>query len=276
MSSDEIKDIDSNSAATTPSREDRAQEALLGAAEKLIRVRKHELLLVEDTAAHAAIIRRAVNPNVWQIEHVTRAGDAVNSFERNPERIVLLDLSLPDNSGLQLLVRLRQINPDAPFIVCTSTDQVAVSVEAMQRGAWDYVVKGEPKETSERIVAAIERAWKARLHLAETQLIERTRLVELVRSQRLEAIETIVRTVCHEVNNPLSGVVALSQLLRQNDKLDVDLQRLADGIIRSAKEVADVVQKLKHVGDQVVEFGGREIFSTVEDDSSVEAVLPKP
>jgi DNA-binding response OmpR family regulator len=230
-------------------RETEVNELLHEAAEKLVKSREHVVLLVEDTAAHAAIIRRALDANIWTIEHVTRAAAALQTFEMNPHRIVLLDLSLPDGDGLQLLRRLRAVNRDAPIIVVTATDQVSVSVEAMQNGAWDYVVKADPKETAKRISAALERAWQGRLRAAESSLIEQARFVELVRAERLEAMESVVRTVCTEVNNPLSGVIAMSQLMLQHENLDTDLQQLADGIARSASQVAEVVKKLRSAED---------------------------
>ena len=247
-------------------------ETLCEAAQRLVQAKRHAILLVEDTAAHAALVRRALDADVWEIEHVTRGSDALRSFERDPTRIVLLDLSLPDTDGLQLLVRMRAIYHLAAIVVVTATDNLNVSVDAMRKGAWDYVVKGDPQASLAQICSAIARAWEQRIKLAENELMEKTKIVELVRAQRLEAIETVVRTVCHEVNNPLSGVVALSQLLAQYSNCDNEVQRLAEGISRSAQQVAEVVQKLREIGDQPVSFGGRTVLSidAVEQTDSVD------
>ena len=232
------------------------------AAERLLRAKRRDVLLVEDTAAHAALIRRALETEGWEIEHVTRASTAILSFTRDPDRIVLLDLSLPDGDGLSVLSEISRYNSDAPVIVVTAREQVSASVEAMQKGAWNYVVKGEPRETAEKLREAVETAWIRRLQAAEARLLEQSRIRQMVKSERLQAIELIVRTVCHEVNNPLSGVVALSQLLSQNEKLgdEADLKRMAEGIARSAQEVARVVQKLRSIGDNETEFGGKQIL----------------
>lgn len=233
---------------------------LHAAAEQLVRARQRTILLVEDTAAHALIIRRTLSSAGWDVEHVTRASAALDSFQRDSERIVLLDLSLPDSEGMQLLARLRAFNPQAAIVVVTATDRVAVSVDAMKRGACDYVVKEDPAVTAEQLLTAVDRAWLGRVRAAENKLIETTRLVETLRAERLEAIEVVVRTVCHEVSNPLTGVVALSQMLSKNTGLDADLQRIAEGIVKSAQQVREVVDKLKAVGDTVVEFGGKQIL----------------
>lgn len=231
------------------------------AAERLVSSKKRAILLVEDNAAHAALIRRSIDQNIWNIEHVTRASSALQSFSKDPERIVLLDLSLPDSSGLELLSNLLALRKNTAVIIVTSLEEVQTSVEAMRRGAWDYVVKGDPQETGIRIRDAIDRAYTRRLAQAEQDLIEQARILQLVRTERLEAIELIVRTVCHEVNNPLSGVVALSQLLGERSKeIEPELRSLAEGILNSAQEVARVVKKLHHVGDNVTEFGGKRVL----------------
>jgi ActR/RegA family two-component response regulator len=219
------------------------------AALELIEAKSKKLLLVEDTAAHALIVSRAIDASIWDFKHVTRGDAALQTYVQDPSRIVLLDLSLPDASGLDVLRQMLQINSQAVVIVVTSIDQVHTSVEAMKIGACNYVVKADPTETSSNISKAIEEAWQTRLRKSEYCLLEKSKLIELVRTERLEAIELVVRTVCHEVNNPLSGVMALSQLLSKSSDLDGDLQRLADGIYGSALEVSEVIKKLHNLSD---------------------------
>ena len=232
-----------------------ANKELHDAALRLVAAKRNAILLVEDTAAHAIIIQRAFDTSIWVIEHVTRAQAALSAFSTDPDRIVLLDLSLPDSTGLDLLKRLHAINPGAPIIIVTSTDQVPVSVTAMQNGAWDYVVKstgaatGSKEKVGESIARAVQNAWDKRMYMAEQELCEQSKVVELIKKERLDAIESIIKTVCHEVNNPLSGIVALSQILKSKESLDSDMQHLADTIHSSAKEVANVVKKLYSISN---------------------------
>lgn len=236
-------------------------EGLHQAAMRLIAARRRSILLVEDTAAHAALIRRALDESVWNIEHVTRGKAAIESFMNEPDRIVLLDLSLPDCEGLTVLSQIRSQNPYAAIIVVTSTAELSVSVESMRKGAWDFVLKAAPEETSANIREAVERAWQRQMRETEAKLIEQSKIAELVKAERLEAIEVIIRTVCHEVNNPLSGVVALTQLLQEHKDIDDEVQQLANGILRSAKEVAEVVQKLHGIQDEQTTQNGKPIFN---------------
>ncbi|HQH28694.1 MAG TPA: response regulator, partial [Oligoflexia bacterium] len=223
---------------------DSLNELLFSAAGTLVHARERSVLLVEDTAAHAAIIRRALDPSIWAVQHVTRGSLALDAFSENPHAIVLLDLSLPDSSGLLVLKRLRALNADAPIIVVTSIDQVSMSVEAMQAGAWNYVVKADPKETAARITSAVEEAWQRRIKSAEARLVDQARIAQLVRNERLEAVESLMRALCTEVNNPLSGILALAQILLEHRNLEPDLRQIAENIALSAAKALEVVQRL--------------------------------
>ena len=225
---------------------------LYSAAHDLVCAREHSVLLVEDTAAHAAIIRRGIDAGTWRIEHVTRARTALETFEKNAQRIVLLDLSLPDSDGLKLLAKLKAINPGAPIIVVTATDQVSVSVEAMRSGACDYVVKTDPQQTASRIAESLSRAWRDRLRAAEERLIEQARLLEILDNERANATETVLRTMCAEVNNPLSGVMALAELLLKQGDLNESSRDIVAGLARSAGQLAEAVQKISATPDASV------------------------
>ena len=237
---------------------------LHSAALQMVQAQARDVLLVEDTAAHATLILRALRPYHWSINHVTRAREALKRFEENSNQIVLLDLSLPDSKGFDVLKRMHRCNPQAPIIIVSSTDQVKVSVEAMQHGACNYVVKSDSETIASELSNALEDAWKKRIDQAERVLLKESRLTEAMKTNKHDAIEDTIRTVCDEVNNPLSGVMALSQLLLEKSELNEETQRLVEGIAFSANEVADVVKRLQELQDdnEVEELGTASYYNT--------------
>ena len=100
------------------------------------------LLHVEDNAGDAALIQAYVataQPNAI-FDTITRLSDIT------PERAALadcaiLDLSLPDASGLEALVVLRGMSYDLPIIVLTGFDDLSLGIAALGSGAEDYLVK---------------------------------------------------------------------------------------------------------------------------------------
>src|SRR3546814_5474514 len=69
----------------------------------------------------------------------------------NPEYpgIVISDVKLPQMDGLQFLERLRAIDPDLPVVLITGHGDIAMAVDAMRRGAYDFIEKRSEEHTSE-------------------------------------------------------------------------------------------------------------------------------
>ncbi len=105
----------------------------------------HRLLLVEDNPSDAALLRamlEEVRSEQYETLCVTTAGQAVNVALRQHFDIVLLDLSLPDSQGLETIQKLHAAVPATPIVVLSGLSDEQVSMEAVQHGAQDYLVKG--------------------------------------------------------------------------------------------------------------------------------------
>jgi diguanylate cyclase len=101
------------------------------------------LLLVEDNAFIARLVAEmlATQDAPLELVHVERLADALVSLVASRPACVLLDLTLPDASGLQALVDVRRAVPDVPVVVLTGTEDEELAVRAVQEGAQDYLVK---------------------------------------------------------------------------------------------------------------------------------------
>jgi signal transduction histidine kinase/DNA-binding response OmpR family regulator len=75
------------------------------------------------------------------LEHVKRLGEAITHIHTSPVDVALLDLTLPDSSGLASLDTLIHAFPALPIVVLTNTNDEDLAVEAVRHGAQDYLVK---------------------------------------------------------------------------------------------------------------------------------------
>ncbi|MDO8784758.1 MAG: diguanylate cyclase [Syntrophales bacterium] len=103
-----------------------------------------KILIVEDNPDHAEIARLALEPQ-FEVDWVA-SGEGVWQYleELTPDdcpAVILLDYSLPEIDGLCLLARIKKEKNDIPVIMVTGQGDQKVAVEAMKRGAYDYVVK---------------------------------------------------------------------------------------------------------------------------------------
>lgn len=157
-----------------------------------------QLLLVEDDPGDALLVQSllaGVAPNV-DLLRVERLREAEEMLPSGIE-CVLLDLGLPDAMGLEAVERLRASAPDAAIVVLTGHDDEQRGIEALSRGAQDYLVKGsvDGPLLARAIRYAIERARadrsqreliEARLHARENVRLERGLLPQaLLRDPRI-------------------------------------------------------------------------------------------
>jgi len=99
------------------------------------------LLIVEDEEILARSLVRAFTQQGFQVRHAATIAAADRLVTEAIPDVVLLDLRLPDGSGLEWLGTVRSKAPDLPVLMMTAYGSVSDAVAAMQRGAVDYVQK---------------------------------------------------------------------------------------------------------------------------------------
>ncbi|MET0898563.1 MAG: response regulator transcription factor [Mycobacterium sp.] len=99
------------------------------------------VLVVDDEAVLAEMVSMALRYEGWNI---TTAGDgaaAVAAARKDRPDVVVLDVMLPDMSGLEVLRRLREQNPHLPVLLLTAKDAVEDRIAGLTAGGDDYVTK---------------------------------------------------------------------------------------------------------------------------------------
>lgn len=136
------------------------------------------VLCVEDDAEDAAVIERGLRTGFRDTEVIVRRvahlGDVEAALAAFPLDVLLLDLTLPDGTGLETLDDVLRRAPEIPVIVLTWRDDSAEAVDALRRGAADFVWKAAEPAV---LVHAVSRV------LARHQLVL-DRLEQTVRAER--------------------------------------------------------------------------------------------
>ncbi len=99
------------------------------------------LLMVEDTASVAALYRSYLMPLGIDINVVGSGREALDSLNTRTPDLILLDLRLPDMTGMDVLYQVKDLNPDVPVIFMTAHGSIDIAVEAMRYGAQDFLIK---------------------------------------------------------------------------------------------------------------------------------------
>ena len=116
------------------------------------------MLIVEDDAAIAKVVRGLLEQRGWATAWAETAEDGLRQLEKRAFDLVLSDVRLPGMDGVALLDRVRAGFPELPVILVTAHGSVSLAVDAMKRGAADFVQK--PFERDE-LIFCIEKALAA-------------------------------------------------------------------------------------------------------------------
>jgi two-component system cell cycle response regulator len=104
-----------------------------------------KIILVEDNSADARLIQEMLKdtaPETFECEWVSNLSAGLKRLSETRFDALLLDLGLPDSDGLGTLERLMSQASEVPIIVLTGLADDVTGVEAVQKGAQDYLVKG--------------------------------------------------------------------------------------------------------------------------------------
>jgi two-component system nitrogen regulation response regulator GlnG len=115
------------------------------------------LLVVDDEPAILVAFRRAFRNTSLEVITAEAASDGLLLFEQRRPDVAVLDVQLPDQSGLELLRRIRAVDARTPVIFITGKTTTDTAIEAMKLGAYDYLFKplelGPLRQTIDRALA---------------------------------------------------------------------------------------------------------------------------
>lgn len=101
----------------------------------------NRILIVDDEKLIRWSIQERLTREGYVVDEAEDAKTAIFLSKKNPYDLVLLDMRLPDISGMELLHQFRDMYPDLPVIVITAYSSISNAVEAMKEGARDYISK---------------------------------------------------------------------------------------------------------------------------------------
>lgn len=212
------------------------------------------VLLIEDEPGDAQLVTsllRVVRYGKFVVHGVDCLSEALRALRDHCFDAALLDLSLPDSTGLETIRSFRRAAPDLPVVVLTGLDDREVGLKALQEGCQDYIVKGNADgETMTRtIVHSIQRKRlevellqaKAKLQEAyddlERRVTERTSQLRRVALEATMAEERERHAIARDLHDDLGQMLHVAGI-----KLGQLAKPLAEGArLALTAELNDIV-----------------------------------
>src|SRR3977135_3074168 len=123
----------------------------------------HVLLIDDDTALIPEQVRQAFPAPRYRVEIAGTGAEGIERVSSDHPDVILLDLRLPDQSGLEVYQQIRKIDARIPVIFVTLAKTADAAIEAMKQGAYDYLFKPLDPHNLRRVVGeALEVARRMR------------------------------------------------------------------------------------------------------------------
>lgn len=116
------------------------------------------ILLVEDDVSMAAVYRSYLTGLAYQVKHVETGQEALRYMQKETFDGILLDLTLPDMNGIEILKKVNADELPIEVIVTTGDCSMSTAIEAMQLGARDYLVKPFSKD---RLITTLNNSFES-------------------------------------------------------------------------------------------------------------------
>lgn len=101
----------------------------------------YEVLIVEDNEELREIIKEALNEENYSVFSCDSGEDAINLLNEKYFDVVITDLKLPESDGIEVLTNVKQRTPDTEVIIITAYGTIDIAVEAMKKGATEFITK---------------------------------------------------------------------------------------------------------------------------------------
>ncbi len=172
------------------------------------------ILVVDDEEGVVRALSDFLTARGFEVKTAINCRQALGLIHENDFGVVISDLRLPEMSGIELLDHVVDADPDTVYIIMTGYASVQSAVDAMKKGAYDYVVKPFSMYELEKTVRlGLEKRKLARQNLELSHLMRKMIEVDQIKSN-------IISTVSHEFRTPLmslKGYLAMLEKVSSDD-----------------------------------------------------------
>ena len=168
------------------------------------------ILLVDDEEGIRKVLSIALSDMGYQVLTAENGVEALRIFEDLRPAIVLTDIKMPEMDGIELLRRLKKVNPDTEVILITGHGDMDLAIKSVKYEATDFVTKPINDEVLEIALKRAQERIAMRAKLNEyTQNLEqlvREKTEKLVEAERLAAVGQTVAGLSHAIKNITGGL----------------------------------------------------------------------
>ena len=163
--------------------------------------RSARVLVVDDEAHVRSMVSSTLERHGYEVKMVANGREALEALARDRFDLVLTDIVMQDINGIALLEKVHAQHPSLPVVMVTAIHDISVAIDAMRRGAYDYLLKPFERE---HLINTVERALEHRQLLEESQNYQQS-LEQMVRA-RTEMLRHAMEDLEHSYDVTLEAL----------------------------------------------------------------------
>lgn len=129
-----------------------------------------QILIIDDEKAIRKTLTEILNFEGYKIDEAADGEEGLKKFSSNNYALVLCDIKMPKMDGIEFLEKAKQINPDIPIIMISGHGNIDTAVEAVKKGAFDYISK--PPDLN-RMLITLRNATERQDLVTQTKVLKR-------------------------------------------------------------------------------------------------------
>ncbi len=202
----------------------------------------YKILVVDDDPSVLGFISLILKRKGYVIDAFEKAEDALGILQQKNFDAVLTDVKLPGISGIEFLAKIHEINRDIPVILMTAYAELDITVEAIKKGVFDFIIKPYQPE---QIFHAVEKAVKYKRFIEMEKdyrrlLEEFNREVEALITER--TMNLMAMTVADKVRNPAIIIGRIAKKLSEKNNISPDISENLKCIIQETEKLDSIVK----------------------------------
>lgn len=203
-----------------------------------------KVLFIEDKPEEVEKVRKIfaeVDTPLYEIQSIDRFSTALETLEKHPSDVILVDLTVPDIQGVEDLSKLTTLAHGIPVVVLGQEDDVHLAVEVLAQGAQDYLVKSNlNSHILNRVIVQVIERQRIRSHMQKN-------IAELQRLNQLKS--DFISYVSHELHTPLTVMT-----LAVNNFLDEIFGKLSDVQIRWIQRIKANIEQITNLINDILDL----------------------
>src|SRR3989475_5721289 len=187
---------------------------------------KPHILVVDDEMGPRESLKMILYP-YYNVHTADRGAQAVEMLKQVPVDLVTVDLKMPGFSGINVLEKVKQYDPDIEAIIITGYGSLDTAIEGLRLGAFDYISK--PFDVN-HILSLVRRGLERRTAKARLRQVK----------------SDFLSNISHELRTPLSVVVGFVYLLLNQviGKLSDEQQKVLETVYRNSEELLELIDNV--------------------------------